>query len=236
MLIDSPENKQKILNNFLEICLFEGWNQKALELAFIKSEIDVKFLPFIFENGCSDIANLFIRMIDNKMQEATINMDFGQMKIRDKIKNLVKIRLKINQEYKPQLQKLIHFYLHPKNINLAFKNAYKTADLMWKIAGDNATDFNFYTKRLILAKIYIRVLFSFVKDQSDNYQKTLDLLDKEIEKVMQFAAFKFKVKNRCNQTGEVLKKAKKIKNDFCQDSTNWPKNFIKKLPFFRLYK
>jgi len=236
MLIDSPTNKQKILNHFLETCLFEGWSQKALELAFIKAEIDIKFLPFIFENGCVDIADFFIQIIDSKMQEAAKELNFGQMKIRDKIKNLVKIRLKINQEYKPQIQKLIRFYLQPKNIGFAFKNSYKAADLMWKIAGDNATDFNFYSKRVILAKIYIRVLLSFVKDESKNYQKTLDLLDNQIEKVMRFSAFKFKVKNHCNQSGEMLKKAIKIKeevkNGLCQD----PRNFIKKLPFFRLYK
>jgi ubiquinone biosynthesis protein COQ9 len=236
MLIDSLTNKQKILNHFLETCLFEGWSNKALELAFIKAEIDVKFLPFIFENGCVDIADFFIRTIDEEMQKDVAGTDFGPMKIRDKIKNLVKIRLKINRQYKPQLQKLIQFYSHPKNIVLAFKNSYKTADLMWKIAGDNATDFNFYSKRIILTKIYIRVLLSFIKDESDNYQKTLDLLDREIEKVMQFAAFKFKVKNRCIQTGKMLKKTKEIreqiKTDFCQN----PKSFIKKLPFFRLYK
>jgi ubiquinone biosynthesis protein COQ9 len=232
MLIDSLDNKQKILQNFLETCLFEGWSQKALELAFTKSDIDIKFLPFIFENGCVEIADFFIRTIDQKMQEAAIGIDFKQMKIRDKIKNLVKIRLEINQQYKPQLQKLVHFYFQPKNASYAFKNSYKTADLMWKMAGDNSTDYNFYSKRIILAKIYIRVLFSFVKDESPNYQKTLDLLDREIEKVMQFAAFKFKVKNRCIKIGEMLKKSEQVRDDFRQD----PKSFIKKLPFFRLYK
>ncbi|MES2676981.1 MAG: COQ9 family protein [Pseudomonadota bacterium] len=240
MLIDSFTNKKKVLNHFLEICLFEGWNQKALEMAFAKAEIDIKFLPFIFENGCEDLADFFIRTIDEKMQEAAIGVDFGAMKIRDKIKNLVKIRLKINQEYKPQLQKLIHFYLQPKNISGALKNSYKTADLMWKLAGDNSTDYNFYSKRIILAKIYIRVLVYFVKDESENYQKTLDLLDSQIEKVMQFAAFKFKVKNRCKQTGEMLKKVIKtkeqIKADFCQNPQKNIAGFIKKLPFFRLYK
>jgi ubiquinone biosynthesis protein COQ9 len=236
MLIDSPENKQKILDHFLETCLFEGWSQKALECAFLKAEIDVKFLPFIFENGCVDIANLFIKMIDSKMEEKSKDLDFEKMKIRDKIKNLVKVRLSINQEYKPQLQKLTHFYSHPKNIGLALKNSYKTADLMWKIAGDNATDFNFYSKRIILAKIYIRVLLSFVKDESEDYKKTLDLLDLQIDKVMRFAAFKFKVKNRCNQTGEMLKKAKEIKGEIKTELYKNPKDFIKKLPFFRLYK
>jgi len=236
MLIDSVTNKQKILHHFLEICLFEGWNQKALEIALVKSEIDIKFLPFIFENGLGDIADFFIRDIDNKMQKAAVGVDFKSMKIRDKIKNLVKIRLKINQEYKRQVQKLIHFYLHPQNISGAFKNAYKTANLMWVTAGDDATDFNFYSKRIILAKIYIRVLFCFSKDESPNYQKTLNLLDSQIEKVMKLNALKFKAKNRCKQAVEVLKKAEQIKNNFCDGPRKNITHLIKKLPFFRLYK
>ena len=247
MLFDSIENKQKILYNFLDICIFEGWCQKALEQSLIKAEIDVKFSSFIFENGCLDVANFFIQTIDEKMQQEAKSLDFSQMKIRDKIKNLVKIRLQINQQYKPQIQKLIHFYLHPKNIGCAFENSYKVADLMWKMIGDNATDFNFYSKRIILAKIYIRVLLCFAKDESVNHQKTFNLLDRQIEKVMQFSAFKSKVKNKLNKFKEGFQ-------DFYQDhsSTNSsgaqgqsgfnskakfdPKSFIKKLPFIRLYK
>lgn len=232
MLIDSKENKEKILKEFLEICVFEGWNKKALEEAFVKAGVDVKFLNFIFENDCVDVADFFVRQIDEKMIEKAAELDFTQMKIRDKIRNLVKIRLKINEQYKPQVKQLVSFYLNPKNSHHALTNAYKTADLMWKIAGDTATDFNFYSKRAILTKIYIRVLYSFANDNSNNYQKTLDLLDSEIEKVMKFGAFKFKMKNHLHQTSERLKKIKEIKNDFCSN----PKNFIKNLPFFRLYK
>ena len=232
MLIDSIENKQKILDHFLELCVFEGWNEKTLKQSLIKAEIDVKFLPFIFENGCLDVAKFFVTKIDLEMEKEVENIDFTEMKIRDKIKNLVKTRLKINQEFKPQLAKLVQFCLQPKNIGFAFKSAYKTADLIWRIAGDSATDFNFYSKRLILAKIYIRVLLCFIKDDSTNHQKTLDLLDRQIEKVMSFASFKFKVKDNITTATNCFKKTSQIKQDCC----NNPKDFIKKLPFFRLFK
>jgi len=232
MLIDSIQNKQKILDQFLELCIFEGWNENTLKKALIKAEIDIKFLPFIFENGCLDLTDFFIKEIDKKMQKEVEYIDFNEIKIRDKIKTLVKIRLKINQEFKPQLQKLVQFCFNPKNISFAFNNSYKTADLMWRIAGDNATDFNFYSKRLILAKIYIRVLLCFVKDDSANHQKTLDLLDRQIEKVMSFASFKLKVKDNIAKATNCFNQTSKIKKDLCDN----PKNFIKKLPFFRLFK
>ncbi|MFT6331924.1 MAG: ubiquinone biosynthesis protein COQ9 [Lentimonas sp.] len=232
MLIDSIDNKKKILNQFLQICIFEGWNDETLKLAFKKAEIKVKFVPFIFENGCLDMANFFIRELDEELLEDTKNIDFSQMKIRDKIKNLVKIRLEINEQYKPQIQQLIKFYSKPKNTSSALKNSFKTSDLMWKIAGDNATDFNFYSKRLILAKIYLRVLTYFIKDNSENHQKTFNLLDEEIEKVMKFGALKFKAKNYCDKIYKLLKDTVPEKKPIYEN----PKDFIKNLPFFRLYK
>ena len=232
MLIDSITNKQKLLKYFLKNTLFEGWNQKALENAFKDAEIDIKYLPFIFENGILDITDFFIREIDDEMLKKTKDIDFSQMKIRDRIKNLVKARLEINQKHHAQIKLLVAFYYKPKNIRHALTNAFKTADLMWKIAVDDATDFNYYSKRFILAKIYIRVLNSFAKDNSENYQKTLDLLDSEIEKVMKITSLKFKTKNYCDKFCSSLKNADQFKNQLFKS----PKEFIKNLPFFRLYK
>ena len=42
------------------------------------------------------------------------------------------------------------------------KNLYKTVDNMWYLAGDNSTDFNFYTKRLTLALIYVKCSNSII--------------------------------------------------------------------------
>lgn len=217
MLIDSVENQQKILHHFLELCCLEGWSSKTLEAAFVKADIDVKFVNLIFANGASDVADLFVRNIDEKMIREVEKIDLSQMKISDKIKALIKIRLNLNLPYQQQIKKLISFYSQPSNAIYGFKNIYHSADLMWKLIGDNATDFNFYSKRIILSKVYIRVLFCFARDDSANHQKTFDLLDSQIKKVVQFTAFKFKLKNSIN----------KISN---------PKDFIKKLPFFRLYK
>ena len=40
-------------------------------------------------------------------------------------------------------------------------NLYNTIDEMWYLAGDNSTDFSFYTKRFSLA-IYVNALFIFL--------------------------------------------------------------------------
>ena len=62
---------------------------------------------------------------------------------------------------------------------------------MWFIAGDNSVDFNYYTKRLILAGIYSRIIFFFF---NNNDQEALEnLLDKNLKRVAQIPKLKSKL-------------------------------------------
>jgi ubiquinone biosynthesis protein COQ9 len=53
-----------------------------------------------------------------------------------------------------------------------------SADLMWRLAGDTATDYNHYTKRAILMGIYSATLAVFVEDQSEGKAETRAFLDR----------------------------------------------------------
>ncbi len=60
MILDSVENKRKILQNFLKIAAFEGWGEATLDKAFELSQIDPKFKNLIFETGCLDLIEFYI--------------------------------------------------------------------------------------------------------------------------------------------------------------------------------
>ena len=66
MIIDSFENKQKILDNFLKIVAFEDWSKETLILATKNSGIDEKLLPIIFEN---DILSLIEFLTQTRCQQ-----------------------------------------------------------------------------------------------------------------------------------------------------------------------
>jgi ubiquinone biosynthesis protein COQ9 len=65
---------------------------------------------------------------------------------------------------------------------------------MWRAAGDTATDFNFYSKRGILAGVYGATLVRWFNDTSEDEKPTTDFLAARIENVMQFEKFKAKAK------------------------------------------
>lgn len=242
MIIDSYENKIKILQEFLKICQFEGWSEEALDMALKNCQIDEKLKNLIFENGCLSLAEFYIEsQNDLTLRKIKDDGDFSSQKIRDKIRILLYERFEIEKEHKIALQRLVNFYVNPKNFTTikygpkplaeGLKTGIKIADFMWRAIGDQSTDFNFYTKRLTLAKIILRSLIVFLKDDSSDLNKTKKFIDLEIEKVMRFAKCKAQVK----QSFSSLKAGAA---HFCLNengSLKSAKEIVKSLPFIRLF-
>ena len=74
----------------------------------------------------------------------------------------------------------------PQNAARALQIGWRSADIMWRLAGDTATDYNHYTKRTILAGIYSATLAYFVNDDSEGKEKSYAFLDRRIDGVMRF--------------------------------------------------
>jgi len=72
-------------------------------------------------------------------------------------------------------------------------------DRMWRAAGDTSTDFNFYTKRIILAGVYSSTMLRWFTDDSEDEKPTFEFLDARIENVMQFEKFKAEVNDQLSK-------------------------------------
>jgi ubiquinone biosynthesis protein COQ9 len=240
MLLDSFENKEKILEKFLEIAALDGWNQESLLKALAELEIKSEFCDLIFENGLLDLNNFYIDSYNKKSAKLAGNLE--NKKIREKITELLFARFEVEKNNQIALQRLVNFYLNPKNflafelgprpLFYALKDCYKISDFIWKSIKDSSTDFNFYTKRLTLAKIILRSFFVFVKDDSENLAKTKKIIDLEIAKIMQFEKFKSQAKGFASKHKEGIYEFVFNENG----SLKSPKDLIKNLPFIRLIK
>jgi ubiquinone biosynthesis protein COQ9 len=243
MILDSNETKQRILHEFLKICPFDGWSKEALLKAMQNCGVGENFLNLIFENERLSLAEFYI---ESQNEEAIKKIEkienFYSKKIRDKIRLALYARFEVESENKIALQRLINFYLNPKNFTSfemgpkpileGLKACFKISDSIWSAINDQSTDFNFYTKRLTLAKIIFRSIAVFLKDETNNLEKTKIFIDAEIEKVMLFEKNKAKLK-------KVSAFAKKACGEFFLDekgSPKSPKEIVKNLPFFRLIK
>ena len=66
----------------------------------------------------------------------------------------------------------------------AARLGWRTTDLMWRMAGDTATDYNHYTKRAMLLATYAATITVFLDDDSEGHAETRAFLARRIDDIM----------------------------------------------------
>jgi len=86
--------------------------------------------------------------------------------------------------YKDAVDQSLHFWIWPTRKLRAAKITWRTADVIWNWAGDDARDYNRYTKRGLLSGVIASTTIAWLNDASTNMDKTKSFLDRRIENVM----------------------------------------------------
>jgi ubiquinone biosynthesis protein COQ9 len=72
----------------------------------------------------------------------------------------------------------------PTHAPLAAKCLYRTVDAAWYGIGDKSWDFNFYTKRALLAAVTVATAFYWLDDESEGSADTYAFMERRIADVM----------------------------------------------------
>jgi ubiquinone biosynthesis protein COQ9 len=76
-------------------------------------------------------------------------------------------RLALLAPHKEAARRAAAFLTLPPHAAMGAKLLYRTVDTIWRAIGDTSTDFNFYTKRAILAAVYSATLMRWFTDDSE---------------------------------------------------------------------
>jgi ubiquinone biosynthesis protein COQ9 len=139
-----------------------------------------------------DMIEAWITSVDIAMEGAWPKDRLAELKIRERIRTLVAFRLEAVEHIDEAVRRAMAVMAMPQNAPRSLQLGWRSADIMWRLAGDTATDYNHYTKRAILAGIYSATLAVFVNDDSDGRAKTYEFLDRRIDGVMRFEKAKAK--------------------------------------------
>ena len=166
--------------------VFDGWTDEALNQAAALAGVDAAVARLAFSGGAMDMICAWIDSTDAKMKSHFAGGQLAEMKIRDRIRALLLFRLDAVAGMEEALRRALAIQAMPQNLPRTMKIGWHSADLMWRLAGDTATDYNHYTKRALLCGIYTATLAVFVEDESEVKAETRAFLDRRIENVMQF--------------------------------------------------
>jgi ubiquinone biosynthesis protein COQ9 len=186
--------KDQVLKASLKDAAFDGFSETVLAKAGKEVGLDKAILAHLFPEGQLSLVEHFSSSIDATMEKELEAMDLSKRKIRDRIKTAILTRLALLAPHKEAARRAAAMLTLPTHAGLGAKLMYRTVDAMWRAAGDTSTDFNFYTKRAILAGVYGSVLVRWFSDTSEDDGATKAFLDARIENVMQFEKFKARAK------------------------------------------
>ncbi len=173
-----------------ENAVFDGWTSKAVDSAAGRLGIDPVKARLAMPKRQAAMIDLYIEAVDRALAADLPAKTLARMKIRERIRALVWRRLEIMGPAREAVRSALAILAMPQNLPLALKASWRSADQMWRLAGDTSTDFNHYTKRMTLGAVYGSTLVAWFDDDSEGWMETAAFLDRRIDGVMRFERWK----------------------------------------------
>ena len=195
--------QHKILDAALPAVVFDGWTDGTLARAAQSAGLTAFDVKRAFPGGVIDAINFFVTRANAAMVE-TLRRDYNlaAMKIRERIATAVMVRFRAQAPYREATRRAMAVYAMPWHAGDGLRALYTTVDAIWREAGDTSTDYNFYTKRLLLAKVYTSTASVWLDDTTEDLSETEAFLRRRIENVMQIEKFKAKARDALGGIGE----------------------------------
>lgn len=182
--MDNDAVREEILLAALPHVPFDGWGQAALNRGAQDAGHDSATARRLFQGGATEMIACHSRYADRVMLEELERRDLDAMKVRERIIAGVRIRLEQNAAHREAVRRGLSVLALPQNAPLATRLLYRTVDAMWYAAGDTATDYNFYSKRALLAGVYSTTLLYWLNDRSEGYEATWAFLERRVADVL----------------------------------------------------
>ena len=161
---------------------FTGISDATLRGAAERTGVPEAEARALFPNGPADLVKEFSHWADRQMQER-LALDMPE-KIRERITKAVRTRIEVLAPHREAARQAASFLASPMHAPLAAQLVLDTVDAMWRAAGDQSSDFNYYTKRALLAGVYGSTLIYWFTDSSEGHEGTWAFLDSRIKDVM----------------------------------------------------
>jgi ubiquinone biosynthesis protein COQ9 len=121
--------------------------------------------------------------------------DLSTLKIRERIALAVKLRIQADAPHREAVARAATWLALPGHHVMAGRLLYATVDNMWHGIGDTSVDFNFYSKRALLAGVVSSTVLFWLQDESEEYVATWAFLDRRINDVMKIQKTKARLGN-----------------------------------------
>lgn len=180
-------SEQQVLDAAIPLVPALGWTWPMATAAGRACGFSPGETELLLPQGPADLAALFCRRHDAEALARLADVDPRTLKIRERIARAVEARIETAAADGAASLRCAGFLALPPNLALGGRLAWESADVLWRWAGDTATDENHYSKRAILAGLLVSATAIRL---SSGREAALAYADRRIANVMSFEKWK----------------------------------------------
>lgn len=181
---ETMQQRDELIRAMLVHIPFDGWSTAAISAAAADLGMDETATRKLLPDGVASAVDAFICLADRDM---VAGLDaLGEHRphgVSSIIRTAILLRLEQCEPHREAVAAALRFLARPDQAALAARTLYRTCDRIWRITGDTAVDFSFYTKRATLAGVYSTTLLAWVVNTAGDRSRTEAVLDGQLRGV-----------------------------------------------------
>jgi ubiquinone biosynthesis protein COQ9 len=160
--------KLRIINRFVSAAQSHEKAEALLRCIIVELGYEEDYFEVLFPAGLVDVLNSILSLRFYAFAEHLDKEDLCSMKVRERIKFLLMGLFAELRDSKVAIRSILCGSIGDLRMFIAnLKVSWEIVDEMWHLAGDESTDFNFYTKRILLFSVFVPSVIYWLKEDSD---------------------------------------------------------------------
>jgi ubiquinone biosynthesis protein COQ9 len=180
---DIPALETRAMAAILDAVPFDGWSDAALQAA--ARDLPPGTITMLFPGGVADALRCWHNQLNAAMLQAYHALGVKPLRTTDKIHTLIILRFDAAAAHKEAVRAATAYYLLGTRLVQAQKYLFDLSDTIWRLAGDTSTDWNYYSKRLLLAEVYRATALFWLQDETQNHTATAAFCARQLTRALQ---------------------------------------------------
>ena len=172
--------RDQAIRAILPFAATEGWNWGSLRAGLRMIGEPPALAESHFPTGPAGAVAAWLDLLNREMGEAAAAEDVPALRVSQRIRRVVEIRLTAMAPHKAALRRALALLALPWNAPAGLRATAEAVDAMWHAAGDTSADFSWYTRRATLAGIYMATIAYWMRDDDPGIDGPMAFLDRRL--------------------------------------------------------
>lgn len=172
---------------------FDGWSETVFQNAVRDAGVDAGRALLAFPGGAMDLLDTFWASNDMALAKEIAGRGLDNTPVSQRISKALEIYLDLLRPHREAVRRALALQALPPHAPGALAMLYRTVDTIWRSVGDQSTDYNFYTKRAVLAAVVMSVVTNWLGESGDDAAAMEAFIGRRIGNVLAFEKVKARV-------------------------------------------